>query len=186
MTYSDRRGTTEVQKLQVPRSGVWLSITGSLTLILAACSGAPPAAAPTDARTNAPSLAPSLAATAPAPAFSSSTEAATTAPDGAVVIEIAGPPGHFDPKTVTATAGDVVFYLDNTSPGVHDMAIDRVALTFEGDEVTNVPLAMSNFVRHETSAIFTVDGLPAGTYVFWCTIDNHAAEGMTGSLIVTP
>jgi plastocyanin len=169
--------------------GVKSTLGGSLVVILAACSGAPPSTAPT--APNGASPAPSSIPTAPpsaspAPEFSSSTTSATAAPDGAVTVELAGPPGQFVPRMVTANAGDVVFFLSNTSQGVHSMAIDRVAVTFDGDRVTNVPVAESTFVRHGTSSIFAVDGLPAGTYFFWCAVDNHASEGMTGTLIVSP
>ena len=159
-------------------------------MILAACTGSPPLVGPTDpngAVPAAPTRTSEAPATAtPAPEFRSSTESATAAPEGAVIVELAGPPGHFEPRMVTAKAGDVIFYLANTSPGDHSMAIDRVAITFNGDRVANVPLVVSNVVQRQTSAIFAVDGLPAGTYFFWCTVDSHAAEGMTGSLIVTP
>jgi plastocyanin len=176
--------------MQVVRRGGWSASGTSLALILAACTGSPLVAGPTDpntgvsAATARTSEAPATAA--PAPEFSSSTERATAAPEGAVIVELAGPPGHFEPRMLTAKAGDVVFYLANTSPGAHSMAIDRVAITFNGDRVANVPLVVSNVVQRQTSAIFAVDGLSAGTYFFWCTVDNHAAEGMTGSMIVTP
>jgi plastocyanin len=176
--------------MQLDGRGVWSASGTSLVLILAACTGSPLVSGPTDLNTAAPSAPTRTSGTpatsAPAPEFSSSTESATAPPDGAVIIELAGPPGHFDPRMVTAKAGDVAFYLANTSPGDHSMAIDRVAITFNGDRVANVPLVVSNVVQRQTSAIFAVDGLPAGTYFFWCTVDSHAAEGMTGSLIVTP
>ena len=45
---------------------------------------------------------------------------------------------------------------------------------------------MSEKVRYHQAATFTVAALPAGTYFIWCTIENHAAEGMTGTLTVNP
>jgi uncharacterized cupredoxin-like copper-binding protein len=39
-------------------------------------------------------------------------------------------------------------------------------------------------VRVNHSAVFTVHGLDAGEYVIWCDVDNHAAEGMVGTLTV--
>jgi uncharacterized cupredoxin-like copper-binding protein len=52
--------------------------------------------------------------------------------------------------------------------------------------VTNVPLAASATVRYRQAATFTVEGLQAGTYFIWCTVENHAAEGMSGTLTVNP
>jgi plastocyanin len=111
---------------------------------------------------------------------------ASSAPTGAVIVELAGPPGYYVPEDLTARAGDVVFLLSNTSPGTHNLSIGQAPLEFAGERVTNVALAASGRVRPGTSATFAVDQLPSGTYSIWCAIDNHAAEGMVGTLTVTP
>ena len=90
---------------------------------------------------------------------------------------MAGPPPHYVPKDITAKAGDVVFFLTNESHGTHTLAIGRVAGT---------PLATSGSVLIGDSAVYEVYGLHSGEYVIWCTIDNHAAEGMVGTLTIEP
>ena len=97
-----------------------------------------------------------------------------------------GPPPHYMPAGVSVPAGDVTFFLTNRSVGVHTFAIGRGQLDFVGEYVRNTPLAASSPVSIGKSVTFTVYGLPAGTYSVWCTISNHAFEGMKGTLTVTP
>jgi plastocyanin len=101
---------------------------------------------------------------------------ATAAPAGSIRVHLAGPPPHYEPADLTAIAGDVTFFLDNTSEGIHTLAI--------GPQLYQ-PLAVSAQVEPGRSAVFTVIGLTAGRYVIWCTIDDHAAEGMVGTLTVS-
>jgi plastocyanin len=100
---------------------------------------------------------------------------ATAAPAGSILVDLAGPPPHFAPNGLSATAGDVLFFLNNISQATHTLAI--------GPRLYKV-LAVSRAIKIGDSAVFTVSGLPAGQYVIWCTISNHAAEGMTGTLTV--
>lgn len=46
-------------------------------------------------------------------------------------------------------------------------------------------IAKSQAVR-TGSVPFTVEGLAAGTYAYWCTIADHAQLGMIGTLTVMP
>lgn len=93
-----------------------------------------------------------------------------------------GPPPRFLPDQLTVSAGDVVFLLVNTSANElgqfmrHTMAI--------GPDQGQPPVAISKRVVQGTSAAFTVPGLEAGEYVFWCTIQVHSSEGMVGTLKV--
>lgn len=105
----------------------------------------------------------------------STTVRATAAPVGAIRVQLAGPPPHYEPASLSAKAGDVVFFLDNTSLGTHTLAIGTALYH---------PLVVSGSVAKGESAVFTVRGLRAGSYIIFCTIDNHAAEGMVGTLIV--
>jgi plastocyanin len=111
---------------------------------------------------------------------------ATSAPPGAVTIELSGPPPHYVPAGVSATAGDITFFLINRSIGAHTLAIGNGPLQMVGEYVRNTPVAASSAVNVGRAATFTVYGLPAGNYVIWCTISNHAFEGMHGTLMVTP
>jgi plastocyanin len=90
-------------------------------------------------------------------------------------VQLAGPPPHFEPADLTAAAGDVVFYLENTSLGIHDLAIGTAV---HSALVVSAPVAMGE------AATFTVHGLQAGQYIIYCTVDDHAAEGMVGTLTI--
>jgi plastocyanin len=119
---------------------------------------------------------PSPSPTSSPPEGLASTDApATEAPAGAVRVQLAGPPPHFEPADLTATAGDVDFFLDNTSIGTHTLAIGPAL---------NERLVVSRAVLSGQAAVFTVHALKRGQYMIWCTIDGHAAEGMVGTLNV--
>ena len=111
------------------------------------------------------------------------------------VVEPADP--RFQPDKVTATAGTVIFYLDNVpaageSPD-HAMVIGASDVQFysDGSVKSGQVLADSGHIVANDKAIFTVKGLKPGTYQFWCNVDvggisTHGAAGMTGTLTVTP
>jgi len=95
-----------------------------------------------------------------------------------------GPPPHYVPDHLTATAGDLVFFLNNVSHGTHTLAIGPPS-ALQGP-VLNIRsfLTVSDSVVPGRSAAFSVHGLHAGSYAIWCTIDGHAEEGMVGTLTV--
>jgi plastocyanin len=126
------------------------------------------------------------ATASPPPEFTSTTEPATAAPVDAIDLEMAGPPPHYLPKELAAKTGAIVLFVSNTSLGSHNIAIARGPLTFTNDRVTNIPSAVSGNVLTGHKATFRIDAIPPGSYVFWCTISNHAAEGMNGTLTVNP
>lgn len=88
---------------------------------------------------------------------------------------------RFDPETVTSKAGTVVFFLQNAPHPLfsddHNMAI--------GPRLYQAR-ARSAFVHQTKAAVFTVDGLTPGTYRFWCEVRGHAANGMVGTLTISP
>jgi plastocyanin len=91
-----------------------------------------------------------------------------------------GPPPVFEPKELTAPAGDAVFFLVNDSPrgdghGVHTLAIGKARPD---------AIVVSGEVPGGGRAVFTVHGLPAGTYEIWCTFPAHAGLGQIGTLTV--
>ncbi|MGH2407228.1 MAG: cupredoxin domain-containing protein [Candidatus Limnocylindrales bacterium] len=102
---------------------------------------------------------------------------------------------RFVPDTVTAKAGTVVFFLQNV-PGAnapdHQMTISPANITFLSDgSTTGQVLAATRAIHPNEKAAFTVAGLTPGSYLFWCSIalpdgGNHAANGMTGTLTITP
>ena len=119
--------------------------------------------------------------------LASNTQPAASASPGSLAIVMAGPPPHYVPANDTARASGLTFFVSNTSPAGHTIAIGRGPIVFDTfDSVTTPPLAVSGLVLPGTSATFTVNGLAPGTYVFWCTIGDHASLGMVGTLTVNP
>ena len=82
----------------------------------------------------------------------------------------------FDPSTIPAPSGKVVFFLVNSGTTSHDMVIR---------DSTGKRLAASELVSAGDSFVFTVSTLAAGTYKFFCDQPGHEASGMFGSLTIT-
>lgn len=120
---------------------------------------------------------PAVETSSSTPGAVSTTVPATTAPAGSTQVKLAGPPPHFEPADLIASAGDIVFFLENTSPGFHSLAIGSVL---------RESLAASATISPGQAAAFTVQGVPAGQYIIWRTISDHAALGMVGTLTVGP
>lgn len=83
---------------------------------------------------------------------------------------------QFKPKALTVPAGKVVFFLSNSGPSAHDMVIA---------DSTGRSIARSSLVQSGDTFTFTIDNLPAGSYVFYCDVPGHRAAGMEGTLTVT-
>lgn len=117
----------------------------------------------------------------PDPTLASTSEEASEAPPDAISIDMGvfGPP-RFGPDQVTARAGEVVFFLENVGDqceGYHDFVVGPAL--YQG-------LARSSTIKGGESVIFTIEDLPAGTYAFWCEVEQHASLGMVGTLTVDP
>jgi uncharacterized cupredoxin-like copper-binding protein len=82
----------------------------------------------------------------------------------------------FDPSSIDAKAGKVVFFLVNGGTTSHDMAIR---------DSTGKTIAQSELISAGDSFVFTVNNVPAGTYDFLCTQPGHADAGMKGTLAVS-
>ena len=152
-----------------------VSTTIATVVLVAGCSAAPSATETVTKSSSAAASPTSPASPSATPVLDSTTEDAEEAPAGSILVDMTGPPPRFEPDALTAAAGDVVFFLDNLSPGIHNLAIGHSL-----DET----LVVSSSVRVNHSAVFTVRGLERGEYVIWCAVDNHAAEGMVGTLTV--
>ena len=146
-----------------------------IMLIVAACSASPAGSA---TQGSSAAVSPSALATE-SPAsdrLDTTTEEAQEAPAGAIRVDLTGPPPRLVPDALTATAGDVVFFLDNVALGSpHNLAIGTTL---------HDSIASSRSVPIGHSAVFTVHGLAAGEYIIWCAVENHAVEGMVGTLTV--
>ena len=84
----------------------------------------------------------------------------------------------FDPSTISAPSGKVVFFLVNSGTTPHDMIIRDSS----GNRVSG---AVSELVSAGDSFVFTVSNIASGTYSFFCDQPGHEASGMKGTLTVT-
>ena len=145
---------------------------------LAACSSGPASSGTTPGLATgvaSPSAAASASAEASPEVTSTTLPGASSPPAGSISVVFAGPPPHFETKALSAPAGDLSFALSNTSLAFHDLAI--------GPSLYR-SLATSGRVAVGATAVFSVRGLPPGRYVTWCTVADHAALGMVGTLTV--
>jgi plastocyanin len=124
------------------------------------------------------------------PLLTASSAPATAAPEGSVALELkidlatACPPAPgcpiYSPTEISASSGTIVFYLANTSDADHNFLF--------GPEI-GFAIAASPKVYGRHAITFVVEAVPAGSYTFWCTIDNgygpHWERGMVGTLTVS-
>jgi plastocyanin len=82
----------------------------------------------------------------------------------------------FDPSTVSAPSGKVVFYLVNGGTTSHDMVIR---------DSSNNRIDGSELISAGDTFVFTVTNISAGTYTYFCDQAGHEASGMRGTLTVT-
>lgn len=82
----------------------------------------------------------------------------------------------FDPSTITAPSGKVVFFLVNSGSQAHDMVIR---------DSTKKRIAGSELVSAGDAFVFTVDDIKAGSYGIYCNQPGHEASGMVGKLTIT-
>jgi plastocyanin len=167
------------------------------TALIASCAGGAASAAPESvvapispsATTPLPSTSVSATATATAGLLGETTPAAS-APPGAIAVQTFNNAYTYKPTEVAAMAGSVAFFVENVWPSGglntgtrHNMAIGIVV---------GEPLVTSSPVAQGKAAIFTVEDLPAGEYVYFCTVVegadriSHYKAGMVGKLVVTP
>ena len=82
----------------------------------------------------------------------------------------------FDPGTINAPHGKIIFWLVNSGSTQHDLAIR---------DSSNNRIATSELISAGDSKEFDVNDIPAGTYVIFCTQPGHEGSGMKGTLTVT-
>jgi len=82
----------------------------------------------------------------------------------------------FDPSTVSAPSGKVVFFLVNAGSLAHDLSLRDAGGT---------TIAHSDLVSAGDSFVFTVDTIAAGTYTIYCSQPGHESSGMKGTLTIT-
>jgi plastocyanin len=82
----------------------------------------------------------------------------------------------FDPSTVNASSGKVVFYLVNGGTVAHDLIIR---------DSNNNRVAGSELISAGDTSVFSVDNIAAGTYTYFCDQPGHESSGMKGTLTIT-
>ena len=89
----------------------------------------------------------------------------------AVVINVTGHNFEFDPTEIRVKEGDTVVINFTSTDGFHDWALDafdaKTARVATGDT---------------SSVTFVADA--KGSYEYYCSVGNHRANGMVGTLIV--
>lgn len=82
----------------------------------------------------------------------------------------------FEPKTISARAGEVTFAVKNVGTIEHNFVIE--------DGAGGSPGRIPNIAVGATEQLAVA--LKAGTYTFICGLPGHKEAGMTGTLTVTP
>lgn len=97
------------------------------------------------------------------------------APAQSNILQLAADPtgqSAYDRTRATARAGELTIRFTNDSPVPHNVTIEQAA---------NV-LAETSTI-HDGRTVATAE-LPAGDYVFYCSVDGHRQAGMEGRLTV--
>ena len=114
-------------------------------------------------------------APAPAPAETGAAGAPTTE-DKSTTLDIAADPGGalaFDTTSLAAPAGKVTIRFTNDSSVPHNVTIDGPGVEDEGTET---------ITGSSTEATLDLD--TPGTYTFYCSVGQHRAASMEGTLTV--
>ena len=89
----------------------------------------------------------------------------------------------YTPSELTIEEGDIVTWI--SLGGTHDVNFDINSVTGESfgnpDEIASASLPVSG-----AGEMGTITFNNYGTYNYDCSVGAHAANGMTGSIIVTP
>jgi plastocyanin len=157
--------------------------------LVAACTGATstqlvPPATPTSDTLPATSAPPRPSPTTAALVVGETTPA-SSAPPGAISLRADSNSFAYQQTGLWAKTGTVSVFISNVAPEgqrtgrQHNMAIG----TSLGE-----PLLVSDSISEGKSAVFTIEDLPPGNYVFFCTISDagvqHYQLGMVGALTV--
>jgi plastocyanin len=82
----------------------------------------------------------------------------------------------FDPGSINAPAGKIVFFLVNSGTLSHDLVIK---------DSSGKRVAASDLVSAGDTFVFTVDNISAGSYTIICDQPGHEAGGMKGTLTIS-
>lgn len=82
----------------------------------------------------------------------------------------------FDPGSISASHGKVVFFLVNQGSSAHDFVIQ---------DASGSTVSKSDMVQPSDAGVFTVNNLAAGHYQVICDVPGHKEAGMTATLDVS-
>jgi plastocyanin len=102
---------------------------------------------------------------------------AAQAGSAGTTLQISTPSGTalaYNQKQVGAPAGDVTIDFQNNEPLAHDVAVA---------DTSGKVLGQTQLVTSGSAS--TSINLPAGNYVFYCTVPGHREAGMAGNLVAT-
>lgn len=166
-----------------------LALVAAGAVALTGCAGAPaitlgptPTAATTPTITTAPPTAEPPSAEPTLAQIAATFEDADTAPAGAIDVKMTiAPAPVYLPAEITAPAGDIVVFLSNpTGAGIAEQH------NFTLGPKLNERQAASPDLGPGSSGVLTLADVPAGRYIYWCTVSAHYLAGMRGVLTVTP
>lgn len=128
--------------------------------------------APQTAVTSTPELSPTSEPTSGETMQQETTQSGEAMKKGEVKeFTVTGSSFKFDPPTLTVKKGDTVKITFKDSGGMHDFVIDEL----------NVKTKQIQSGAQETVE-FTAD--KSGTFEYYCSVGNHRAQGMKGTLTV--
>lgn len=96
---------------------------------------------------------------------------ATPPPGGVSTVSVTETEFKFDPKAMTAKAGQVTFQIKNSGSVEHNFVVEGSSIKVEGIQPGQTKNVSST--------------LAAGSYKVLCTIPGHQEAGMTGTLTVS-
>jgi plastocyanin len=101
------------------------------------------------------------------------TESSTTSElvDGVKVFTINGSNFKFEPNMISVNKGDKIKIVFKNTGGFHDLVIDELGVKTKQIGANS-----------EDSVEFTADKV--GSFEFYCSVGNHRAMGMKGTLVV--
>jgi plastocyanin len=100
---------------------------------------------------------------------------AATQPAGSIKVTMTE--FKFDPGTINAPAGKVVFYLVNAGNATSHNMIIR--------DSKGTRVAGSDLISSGDTSVFTINSIGAGTYTYFCDQPGHESSGMHGTLTIT-
>lgn len=86
-------------------------------------------------------------------------------------ITVEGSKFKFEPSTITVKKGQKVKLIFKNIEGIHDFRVDELGIATEVIEE-----------NEQESVEFTADKI--GSFEFYCSVEEHRAMGMVGTLVV--